>query len=338
MITTLGELPFVERPVVELLALDGDPDAPDAGEFAGFGWARVPRVWLANAIGAPTPVDDALVIAVHAADDGAPLAGDVELAFELADGDAVHAPASAFLAAWLPRLPQDVGAIVLAMCNPHGARLAVPAAARAPIYAGAGNVYAWLDDAGEASARIRLAAPAWRRLASVSNDLVHRPAAAITDDEKQTYAGLYVLKKLDLEPKDGGIEIPVVMPSELSPLDELLQQLAVDDLVSINQKKNRYELTKKGLAYLATHIDEAGELIDEFEEEELEVLIAALGERNLDPFRARFLWGWFDGEFDDLVVWQERRGLKPVERMWAFFLMGDELWAELARELEQSKN
>jgi hypothetical protein len=156
---------------------------------------------------------------------------------------------------------------------------------------------------------------------------------AITDEQKQSYAGLYLLKKLDLAAEDGGLELPVVLPSELAPIDEVLQQLAVDDLVSINAKKNRYELTEQGIAYLGTAIDEAQELVDEFDELEVEEAIAELRARHLDVFRARFLWGWYEGEFDDLVVFQERRGAQPVERMWAFYLMSDAFWAELGRDL-----
>ena len=155
----------------------------------------------------------------------------------------------------------------------------------------------------------------------------------VTDEQKQTYAALYLLKKLDLSPEDGGLELPVVLPSELSPLDETLQQLAVDDLIVINAKKNRYELTKQGIAYLGTAIDEAQALVDEFDELEVEEAIAELRTRNLDVFRARFLWGWYEGEFDDLVLFQERRGAQPIERFWAFYLMSDALWAELARDL-----
>ncbi len=155
----------------------------------------------------------------------------------------------------------------------------------------------------------------------------------VTDEQKQTYAALYLLKKLDLSPEDGGLELPVVLPSELSPLDETLQQLAVDDLVVINAKKNRYELTKQGIAHLGTAIDEAQALVDEFDELEVEQAIAELRGRNLDVFRARFLWGWYEGEFDDLVLFQERRGAQPIERFWAFYLMSDALWAELARDL-----
>jgi len=96
--------------------------------------------------------------------------------------------------------------------------------------------------------------------------------------------------------------LPVVLPSELSPLDEALQQLAVDGYVEINPKKGRWDLTKPGIAYLGEHIDEATDLIDELDDKELADALAELRWRNLDLFRARYLWGWYDGEFDDLVV------------------------------------
>jgi hypothetical protein len=157
-------------------------------------------------------------------------------------------------------------------------------------------------------------------------------ANRLTEEQKQTYAGLYLMKKLDLKPEDGGMEIPVVLPSELSPVDETLQQLAVDDLISINAKKGRYELTKQGIEYLGRAIDEATDLVDEMDDLEVHEVIEQLKERKLDLMRARFLWGWFEGEFDDLVQFQERRGVAPVERMWAFYLMGDEFWDEIARD------
>ena len=155
----------------------------------------------------------------------------------------------------------------------------------------------------------------------------------ITDEQKHTFAALYLLKKLDLAPEDGGLELPVVLPSDLSPLDETLQQLAVDGLIVINAKKNRYELTPQGIAYLGSVIDEAEALVDEFDDDEVEDAIRELRARNLDVFRARFLWGWYEGEFDDLVLFQERRGASPVERLWAFYLMSDAFWTELARDL-----
>jgi hypothetical protein len=167
----------------------------------------------------------------------------------------------------------------------------------------------------------------------MTTELVKYTSALIDEEEKQAYAALYVLKKMDLKPQDGGITFPVVLPSELSPLDEVLQHLAVIDLVKINQKKGIYELTKAGIAHLAEHIDEAEHLIEEFDEDELPDVVAELIRRNLSPMRARFLWGWFDGELDDLVLFQRRRGVTPVETLWAFYLMSSELYAELAKDL-----
>ena len=161
-----------------------------------------------------------------------------------------------------------------------------------------------------------------------------RPGTAIDDEAKQTYIALWLLKKLDLTAEDGGMELAVSLPSELSPLDEPLQQLAVDDMVRINMKTGRYDLTKKGIAYLGEVIDEASDLVDELDDLEVKEAVALLHARGSDVFRARFLWGWFDGELDDLVLWQQRRGVRPIERMWAFYLTSDDLWNELARELE----
>jgi hypothetical protein len=154
----------------------------------------------------------------------------------------------------------------------------------------------------------------------------------ISEDQKQTLVSLWLLKKLDLKPEEGGMELPVVLPSELSPFDEYLQQLAVEDYVQINAKKGRYELTKKGIAYLGEVIDEAQEMVDDLEDLETEQAIEELRSRNLDLMRARFLWGWYEGELDDMVLFQERRGVQPIERLWAFYLTSDDFFRELARD------
>ena len=143
---------------------------------------------------------------------------------------------------------------------------------------------------------------------------------SLSDEERQTYIGLYLLKKLDLKPEDGGIRFPVVLPSEYAPLDEYLQELAVADLIAIDQKTAAWKLTKQGIAYLGEVIDEAEALIDEFDDAEEDEMLEALDQRGLDPVRARFLWGWYEDEFDDLVLFQQRRGVKPVENLWAFYL------------------
>jgi len=157
---TIAELPFRERPVLELLNLDVPRDVPDH-DYAGYGWARVPRIWLVDAGGERLAVDDTVVLALHTADDAPAHAGDLELEFELADRP-VAVMLSRFLAVWLPRLPLDAGAIVLAVCNPHDTVLAAPAAATAPVHVPRGDVTSWIDrDAGE----IQLVADSWSRLA-----------------------------------------------------------------------------------------------------------------------------------------------------------------------------
>jgi hypothetical protein len=137
---TIDELPFLERPARELLHLDGDRDEPDP-TYAGYGWTRVPELWLDRKRYA-----DVLVLAMHSADDSEPLTDDIELEFELPDGP-VSVLASQFLDRWLPRLPR-VRTIVLALCNPHHASLHT----KLPVYYAKGNVESWLDP-GE---RIRL--------------------------------------------------------------------------------------------------------------------------------------------------------------------------------------
>lgn len=166
------------------------------------------------------------------------------------------------------------------------------------------------------------------------NELTVGPPS-LREEDKRAYAGIYLLKRMDLEPSDGGLVLPVVLPSDLTPLDEILMELAVEGLVVINSRKERWELTRKGLDYLASLIDEAEALIDEFDDDELPDVVAELRARNLDVFRSRFLWGWFDGEFDDLTAWQRQRGVTPVETLWAYYLLDDAFYAELAKDLEQ---
>ena len=164
-------------------------------------------------------------------------------------------------------------------------------------------------------------------------DLIVRPSTAQSETQKLFYAGLYVLKLLDLKPTEGGVTIPVLLPADLDAIDGLLDQMALSGWIEINTKKARWEITKAGYEYLGRHIDEAAALVEEFEESEIDEVVAELRRRNLDPFRARFLWGWFEGEFDDLLQFQQRRGVKDVEPRWAEYVLGDEFYAELAREL-----
>ena len=154
----------------------------------------------------------------------------------------------------------------------------------------------------------------------------------LDEEKKQTLVGLWLLKKMDIDPKEGGITFPVVVPADLSPLDDYLQNLAVAGYVEINAKKERYDLTKQGIAYLGEVIDEARDMVEELDDLETEEAVEQLKARNYDLMRARFMWGWFEGEFDDMVLFQERRGVTPVERLWAFYLTSDDFFREIAKD------
>ncbi len=154
----ITELPFHERPVLELLNLDGDRSAPDL-DYAGYGWSKVSRIWCQSARDGAW-VNDALVLALHTADDAEAIAGDIELEFELPGQPPVSVLASTFLARWLPLVPQ-CSAIVLALCNPHRATLTFPPAASVPVHYAMGDVTSWLDDE---HGRIDLVAESWSTL------------------------------------------------------------------------------------------------------------------------------------------------------------------------------
>jgi hypothetical protein len=157
----VADLPFRERPLLELLNLDGDRDEPDA-DYAGYGWARAGHLWLATERGAPQRVDDALVLALHTADDAEAMRDDIDLEFELPDRRPVAVLASLFLAVWLPKLPRDPTAVVLALCNPHRARLLPPAVAPGPVWYAHGDVTSWID---RATREVHLVGERWQPLA-----------------------------------------------------------------------------------------------------------------------------------------------------------------------------
>ncbi len=158
------------------------------------------------------------------------------------------------------------------------------------------------------------------------------------DDTQRRLAGLYLMKKLDLSPEDGGMPLPLPLPRELDLLDEVLDPLVVAGLVDMDRRRKQYVLTERGIETIGHHIDEAEHYIDEFDGMAVEQLVPLLRQRRLDPLRVRFLWGWYQGEFDDLVLWQQRRGLAEIDEDWASYLVGDGFWRELATELAGDAN
>lgn len=139
---TLATLPFAAQEPLELLGFRPGRRAPDH-DYAGFGHAWVPSITLIGE-GDAVVVRDARVLALHSADDGAPLADDVELEFWIDDETALVALLSRFLAARAPALEGGAAALVLALCNPHRARLRRPPGVDAPIHYALGDVVARL--------------------------------------------------------------------------------------------------------------------------------------------------------------------------------------------------
>lgn len=137
------DLPFIERPVLELLHFDDDRVEVDR-QYAGFGWTRLERIWLGTKQGGELiAVDDVLLLALHSADGAAPQSDDIDLEFELRT-ESVIVNLGLFLSRWLPKLPRSSN-IVLAMCNPHRATLRFPTAT--PIWYPTGDAESWIDDA-----------------------------------------------------------------------------------------------------------------------------------------------------------------------------------------------
>lgn len=156
----------------------------------------------------------------------------------------------------------------------------------------------------------------------------------VTPAKKLVYAGMYVLKKLDLKPAEGGIRLPVLLDAVYAPLEEVLDKLQIDGHVEIDRKSQSYKLTKRGSAYIGGLIEEAESYIDEFDEVEIADVVDELRARNIDPMRVRFLWGWYQGEFDDVALFQERRGFVEVEPEWPLFILSDDFYENLELDVE----
>lgn len=172
---TLRELPFVAGDPRDVLGLAHAGDELDTS-YVGYGYCQPGRVWLDD--GADLRgVDAPLVLALHAADDAPAWRDDVLLEFVLdagdgSEGSSVTAGLVTFLEAWLPILPAR-SPIVLAMCNPHRAKLADAARALAPArtwWFADGDVDSWLDDPDTSKPRLRLCARAWHHVPAATKE------------------------------------------------------------------------------------------------------------------------------------------------------------------------
>ncbi|GMT50338.1 MAG: hypothetical protein IEMM0008_1877 [bacterium] len=132
--------------------------------------------------------------------------------------------------------------------------------------------------------------------------------------EIMKYSGLYILKKLDLPPEEGGhlFEVP------LSGLDEhmepILDDLFFHNLIDIDTDNARYALTQEGSEYIDKIVAEVEGYIDKYQEFDPATKVNLMRRDKVNPLRARFLWGLYDGEFDDFNEWQENWDIDPTQR------------------------
>ena len=91
-------------------------------------------------------------------------------------------------------------------------------------------------------------------------------------------------------------------------------------------------MTETGIELLGVHIDEAEAYIEEFDDAEVADMLPVLRRRNVDPMRVRFLWGWYQGEFDDPVLFQQRRGVPAPQADWAAYILSPAFYGALAED------
>lgn len=160
------EITFEEREPLALLGLDRAwaPDEPD-DDPTSYGWARVPRIVLSDASGHERVIRDALVVAVHSADDEPDLPRSLMLEFWLEhEGEpvAVLQRLTEFLAERVQPLLGREDDVVLALCNPRAQRIDRPVwLGHRRLHVARGDVKAWLDEPTDGDAGLRLSADRW---------------------------------------------------------------------------------------------------------------------------------------------------------------------------------
>ena len=155
----------------------------------------------------------------------------------------------------------------------------------------------------------------------------------LTEQQKLTYAGMWLIKKMDIGPKQGGFDVEVPLEGEYKFAEQIIDKLYFDKYIEIDPKKAKYILTERGISYIGRIINEAEDLIETYEDYETYEMVEELEERNLDVFRARFLWGLYDGEFDDIIEFQEKRGFQHIEESWSAFIMSDDFFDNLILDI-----
>ena len=152
---------------------------------------------------------------------------------------------------WLPRLPR-ASAIVLALCNPHRATLRRRAPRRRCTTRSATS-----SVARSRRRPIAFGSPPSTAGARGTHDDRTRPHADRIDDDRSRRSSGCGSSRSSTSSRGRRHGVPGRAAVGAVAARRHLQQLAVDDHRRDQRKKGRYELTKKGIAYLGEVIDEA---------------------------------------------------------------------------------
>ncbi len=162
---------FPEVAPLQLLGFDPDRPGPEM-EYDAFGHTLLPALALVESAGQSVfRLACSRVFALHSADDGEAHIDDIDLEFWVDDDTAVQVSLALFLERRAELLIGDADALVLALCNPHRARIRRPRGVTVPIYYAEGDVIAFMDvDENNANrwsvddVRIRLVADRWHQI------------------------------------------------------------------------------------------------------------------------------------------------------------------------------
>jgi hypothetical protein len=118
----------------------------------------------------------------------------------------------------------------------------------------------------------------------------------LSEEKKQAWIELMLLKWMDLAPDEGGKVFPVELPYELDPIQPYLQELRFRGLIEVaakprgalgalrgKAKEEFYRLTQAGLDYLGRVIDEAEGIVNVFDDMEVDEIREEAMARGLDP-------------------------------------------------------
>ena len=149
------------------------------------------------------------------------------------------------------------------------------------------------------------------------------------------------------------IGYPIDVTKELPELTEVIAWAEAAELIEIDVQKVAYKLTAKGKRVHDSYIEEAQDLIKRFDiygnvdsdnsgtyfDTGLgrDLRVPAFEMEGVDPFRARFLLGINDGEWDNLSNWPEvfnqeswyRQVFAPIEQAPSLEEVGREKMAEI---------